>query len=55
LNGEEYYGEFQLMNAVGQILQSGLSNAVDLTDYLSGIYYLSLPQVSTKVYKISKQ
>ena len=55
LNGTAYYGEFQLMNAVGQILQSGLNSSVDLIDYLSGIYYLTLPQVSTKVYKISKQ
>jgi len=55
LNGQEYYGEYQLMNSIGQVFQTGMDSSINLFDVSPGLYYLTLPKLSTEVYKIIKQ
>jgi len=41
-------------NQLGQLMMSSDSNQLDLTPLNSGIYFISSPQYSTKVYKVIK-
>ncbi len=55
LNGNDYFGEYQLMNSIGQVFQTGMDSSINLYDLSSGLYYLTLPKLSNKVCKIIKQ
>ena len=55
LNGNDYFGEYKLMNSIGQVFQTGIDSSINLFDVSPGLYYLTLPKLSTKVYKIIKQ
>ena len=52
---DKHVNHLTLFNSLGQIIRNVVSDQIDLHELENGVYFVSAPEISTRIYKVIKQ